>query len=31
MAWQDIAPVAFIIGFFVLWFFVLPRLGVQTT
>jgi len=31
MEWRDIAPVALTIGFFILWFFVLPRLGVRTT
>lgn len=31
MEWKDIAPVAVPIGFLVLWFYILPRLGLRTT
>lgn len=30
MEWRDILPVAVAVGFLLLWFFVLPRLGVRT-
>ena len=28
MDWQDLAPVAVLLGFLILWLFVLPRAGV---
>jgi hypothetical protein len=31
MEWRDMAPVILILGFVVLWFYILPRLGVRTT
>lgn len=31
MDWQDFMPVAAAIGFFLFWFFILPRFGVRTT
>jgi len=31
MEWRDIAPVAVAVVLFVVWLFVLPRLGLRTT
>jgi hypothetical protein len=30
MDWEQLLPVAALVGFVVLWLFVLPRLGVRT-